>query len=153
MGPKADVVHQAPGRMRIRIPSERGNSAFFAEVSRQLGECLGVTGVETNPVTASVLIRHTSSLAGILGFAREHGVFLVEEAKRVPLQKRAAANLEGISRNLQLIAGEEIDLNSAILVVLTGMAAHQAIKGNVVAPAATLMWYALSMLRMDETKP
>lgn len=153
MGPKADVVHQVPGRIRIRVPSERGNSAFFAEVSRQLGECPGVTGVETNPVTASVLLRHTSPLAGILGFTKERGMFQVEEAKRVPLQKLAATNLEGVSRNLQLIAGEEVDLNSAILVVLTGMAIHQAIKGNVLAPAATLIWYALSMLRADETKP
>jgi hypothetical protein len=152
MGPKADLVHQVPGRIRIRVPSERGNSAFFAEVSRQLGECPGVTGVETNPVTASVLLRHASPLAGILGFAKEHGVFLVEEAKRVPLQKLAAANLGGVSRNLQLIAGEEIDLDSAILVMLTGMAIHQAIKGNIVAPAATLVWYALVMLRAAEIK-
>jgi hypothetical protein len=91
-------------------------------------------------------------LAGILGFAKEHGVFLVEEAKRVPLQKLAAANLGGVSRNLQLIAGEEIDLDSAILVMLTGMAIHQAIKGNIVAPAATLVWYALVMLRAAEIK-
>jgi hypothetical protein len=36
--------------------------------------------------------------------------------------------------------------------MLTGMAIHQAIKGNIVAPAATLVWYALVMLRAAEIK-
>lgn len=55
----AFVVHRTPTRMRIRIPSRRGEDAFFDGLKRQLLGRAGVWDVQTSSVTCSVVIKHS----------------------------------------------------------------------------------------------
>ena len=50
------VVHAIPGRIRLKIPQVRGNSALAAAVEARLSGLAGVRRVEANPVTGSVLV-------------------------------------------------------------------------------------------------
>lgn len=145
MTPAAHVVHQTPGRMRIRVPSKRGDSEFFKWLEHGLAGFPGVTSVAANPLTAGVLLQHAGDAKDILAYARAQGFFDVQPAGS--LQERADANLEEVSRTLRRVSGGEVDLNSIMVVALTALAVQQAIEGNIVAPAVTMMWYALDLVR------
>ncbi len=60
--PRATVVHQMAGRTRLRIPDKRRDQPYFDQVADRLRELPGVTQVEANATTASVLIEHEQNL-------------------------------------------------------------------------------------------
>lgn len=147
MGPTAELLHQLPGRARLRVDSKRGDAAYFAELERQIGACPAVSAVSANPLTATLLLRHVGEFELVGRHIKEQGILAIEAQRVVSLHKRAASNLEQVDRNLRLVAGEGVDLNSVLLVGLSGFAIHQALNGNLLAPAATLAWYALALMR------
>lgn len=53
------VIHAIPGRMRLRIPSLKGNEDLARPLREHLSSIPGVAHVEANPVTGSVLVVHT----------------------------------------------------------------------------------------------
>jgi hypothetical protein len=54
----AYIVHSVPGRVRFKVPSEKGNAAYFDKLRRNAAEQDWVRDVQVNPTTASVVIRH-----------------------------------------------------------------------------------------------
>jgi len=52
------VIHAIPGRMRLRIPSLKGNEDLARPLREHLSSISGVEHVEVNPVTGSVLVVH-----------------------------------------------------------------------------------------------
>jgi len=52
------VIHAIPGRMRLRIPSLKGNEDLARPLRERLSSIPGVAYVEVNPVTGSVLVVH-----------------------------------------------------------------------------------------------
>ena len=52
------VIHAIPGRMRLRIPSLKGNEDLARPLREHLSSIPGVAHVEANPVTGSVLVVH-----------------------------------------------------------------------------------------------
>ena len=70
---QAYVVHRTASRMRLRIPGRRLDQAYFERLKQRLIRSLGVMAVEINPLTASVLIEHSSNFKlasfGALGIA------------------------------------------------------------------------------------
>ena len=51
-----EVVHALPGRIRLRIPSLRGNEAGMADYRARLVRLEGVRDVRTNPLLGTVLV-------------------------------------------------------------------------------------------------
>ncbi|WEX74812.1 hypothetical protein PYH37_000093 [Sinorhizobium numidicum] len=54
----AQIVHYTPGRLRIKIPAARHQTAFFAELQQRLLRAEGVLSVTVNPTAASLVIEH-----------------------------------------------------------------------------------------------
>ena len=52
------VIHSIPGRMRLRIPSLKGNENLARPLREHLSSIPGIAHVEVNPVTGSVLVVH-----------------------------------------------------------------------------------------------
>jgi hypothetical protein len=52
------VVHRVANRVRLRVPGRRGDAVFFDRLGRTLSRSEGVLSVESNPLTASLIIRH-----------------------------------------------------------------------------------------------
>jgi hypothetical protein len=52
------VIHAIPGRMRLRIPSLKGNAERLRPVGEHLSRIPLVARVDVNPVTGSVLVVH-----------------------------------------------------------------------------------------------
>lgn len=153
MLPVAHCVHAVPGRVRYRIPERRGDETFFARVREVLADTPGVRAVEVNPLTAAVLLRFDGGLEGILTAVHAAGLFRVGRAVPRSLRAEAAAGLKGMDHNLALISAGRLDVDSALMFALMGLAVHQAFKGQLLAPASTLFWYALTLLRRSDKNP
>src|SRR3954468_24874088 len=52
------IVHRTPSRLRLKFSERRHDQAFFSALQKQIRGWEGVLAVETNLLTASVLIRH-----------------------------------------------------------------------------------------------
>jgi len=104
--------------------------------------------VTANPLTGSLLVVHEAPFDVVVAFAEEQQLFrLVGPLPPASLRARVAEGLEDASRNLETVSGGELDLDGALILGLTGLAIHQAIEGNIMAPAVTLLWYALHAAR------
>lgn len=57
------VVHNTlPGRLRVRAEELRGNERTLRAITQELGGLAGVSNVETNPITGSILLNYDVAL-------------------------------------------------------------------------------------------
>ncbi|MGJ0451722.1 MAG: hypothetical protein ACR65T_00600 [Methylocystis sp.] len=124
--PLAQVAHAMPGRARLRVADRRGDTAYFASVSKGLSAIAGVRNVEVTPLTGSVLIQHSGPLARIGVAAQEARLFVVGEAPH------AARETPEVSIDPKVVAA----------LALFAAALWQMSKERVLPPAITLLWYA-----------
>ena len=153
MPPASFIAHQMPGRTRIRIPAMRRNEAYFLNLQKALQECKGVVGVETNPLTASALVYHFSSLDEIKEFAEGRNLFLIEAetapSKALP-SERISARLKSLDQRIVAITGGRLDGREAAFSGLLLAAAYQMFKGSMLPTGATLVWYALNLIAQKQ---
>jgi hypothetical protein len=122
--PAARISHFTPRRLRIKVPEKRRDSAFFETVAERLATWNSVEGVETNPLTASVLIH----------FSDPERLFL-----------EAAANndlFETADHALRRWTQNQIDMRGVLFVLLLAGGVFQLLRRRLDAPAPTLLWYA-----------
>jgi hypothetical protein len=55
---KAQIAHQVPGRVRMKIPSAKGNPAMLEEIQRAFSTIPGIEQVVVNAETGSVVLRY-----------------------------------------------------------------------------------------------
>jgi hypothetical protein len=143
------VWHRIEGRARIRVPERRGDAAYFSAVREALFDCEAVERCEVNPATASVLIEHEGPFEVVAGHAEQAQLFRLAQLTPaiVPGRVHAQHNLRRLDDELTRASGGEVDLATLIFAALLVMAGVQLLRGQVLAPAATLVWYALATLR------
>jgi len=149
MKTSAHLHHRVPGRMRLRIPQRRGDLEYFTTLARELAQVAGVTRVECNPRTASVLVLHASDAAdAILAQARARNLFEVADARAesATLAQHAGAGLRTLDGKLRSVTRGDIDMNSLILGGFVTMGVVQLYRGHIVGPAVTLFWYAYQIM-------
>lgn len=144
----AYLVHSSPGRMRIRIPSMRNNLEFFEHAADTLQTLSGVTSTRMNPRSASILVLHDGITPDVLkNLASETGLFELQ-----------LENIENSLININTIkeiSGQALGVGgtfsrSMFFYLLMGLAIRQAMKGQIMAPAISLFWYAFEIL--DHTR-
>jgi hypothetical protein len=59
MARQASIVHNIPGRMRIRIPSAKDDPSFLEQARAALAALPNVVEVTSNPVTGSLLVLYS----------------------------------------------------------------------------------------------
>jgi len=59
MAVDAYVHHHIPGRLRIRVPAAKGQEELLRELSSAIAKAPGISEVEYNPVTGSILIQYS----------------------------------------------------------------------------------------------
>lgn len=147
MSPEAYLAHSVPGRLRLKVPSMRGDQAYFERLGAVLSQRAGVDAVVINAATASVLIGHDGLDAGELGrLGEEAGLFRLRPAAYDPLWQRAHQGLEMLDQRMARFSRGELGMRSALLLALVGMALRQASRGQMLGPATTLLWYALQLV-------
>lgn len=136
MGPVARIEHEMPGRLRVRIPSKRGDTSYFRDITQRLSEHRGVTGIIANPATGSLLIRHESGLPAITQHAVDLGLFTVE-AVLDPERK---------------VPPETAQIWGPMSLAFFGLSALQFVRGPVLGPATENIWQAFGAARFLQSR-
>src|SRR5262249_7602014 len=75
MIPVAYIEHQLPGRVRLRIPSRRGEVPFFEKVVRELSKHPAIRDLTATPLTGSITLQHFEPLQPIIAAAADQKLF------------------------------------------------------------------------------
>lgn len=145
MLPEAKIEHRIIGRLRLRLPSMRGDTEYFTELREALSD-LPSTGVVTiTPATGSVLFEDTSlGTASLRRIAREHGWFEMLPEMGSPGPREAAvqpAPLPGVL--------DSRELRVPLILILLALALVQAARGQLMVPALGLLWFAYELSRRE----
>jgi hypothetical protein len=114
----------------------------------------GVRQVEARPATGSLIVTHEGSGEDLIDAARLAGLFLVEElAESYAPSLEAVAWKERLDQFLKQTVGGGIDLPTIAAFAFFAMALRQTAVGRIMPPAATALWYGLSLLLMKGAAP
>jgi hypothetical protein len=113
-----------------------------------LRACPEVSELRVNPATASVLLidPHGVPLDAVREHAESHGLFEMPNGGRLHLVDSVVLGARRLDEGLRQVSGEELDLKTLVFVLLFGGALYQLIRGQLLAPASTLGWYAAALL-------
>lgn len=143
MIPDAVIAHASTGRLRIRIPSQKGNLSELKSHGDQFAACPGVLSIEVNPVTGSILLIHQTTVSAIAEYARSKNLFSLEEQKgpKVPsadLHRNLGETFKSVDRQIQNLTDGDMDLRGVALAALILMGSAQILTGN----AGSIPWFA-----------
>ena len=150
----AVITHCSPTRMRVRVPNKRHDPDFFKVLAQEFKNFSGVIGVESNPLTASVLLLIEGDVLAIR--------CLVEACQwlefKVFSKKSKSPSLVDQASNLTLEANQILrsatagllDVPSLLFLMLFGLGVFQVSQGKILASASALLMSALSFLPIRE---
>ncbi len=148
--PEAHIGHSTETRVRIKIPSRRGDEGYFLKVEALLSKDGRAETVRVNPQTASVLITGSSVNPEAIKGAGEKGALFrleTEKPKVEPLSSKIVAPVRNLERSIHRFSGGELDLAGAAFLGLLGWGVVQLVRGNTSAPPwYVAFWYALGIL-------
>jgi len=160
MLPEAFITHISRGRVRIKIPSRKGDRVFFSALKDKLpatSEIPGIQRIEMNPTTGSVLIVHDLDFKGhdltiFSGHLEQMGLFKLKpnDTPGTPVSQNIARTFKGINQQITDFTSGEIDLQSLVLLGLLGLGLYQFSRGQFMIPAISAFWYAATLLKEGE---
>lgn len=153
MLPKAHISHQTSGRLRIRIPSQKGNAPYFASLKERFSSFPGIQKIEVNPLTGSVLVLHQIDLKQIdfkmiSDYTEQSGLFRFEQSKHSAgsVSQRVVETFQDANRKVEKFTGGEVDLPTLSFVGLLGVGLFSMARGKAAAPTwHVAFWYALNI--------
>lgn len=147
MIPLALIEHASPGRLRLRVAARRGQADYFEVVRCRLAAEPIVRHVDVDARTGSVLLllHAPTDAAPLLRQAAQQGLFAVASVGAGG--DRDASDLPAPLRALGRLIEPGTAPSGLLALSLLAGAAVQGWRGQVAAPAITLTWYALQLLR------
>lgn len=147
--PEACIGHRTAERIRIKIPSRKGQPAYFSAVQKALLQNGAMDSVDVNPNTGSVLIKGARLDAAVLAsVGEENSLFKLEMSvsEVEPLSRKIVAPVRDLSRSVKDFSGGELDLPGMVFLTLLGVGIFQLVRGNFAAPPwYTAFWYAMGI--------
>jgi Heavy metal associated domain 2 len=150
--PAARISHFTAGRLRIRVPEKRRDTEFFRRVADRLAAWASVDHVETNPLTASILVLFSEPEPVFLEAVATNDLFEIDLASALaeqqePVVPRAAVrSFEAADTAVRRWTNNQIDMRSTLFLLLFAGGVFQLLRGRLGAPAPTLLWYAGDLL-------
>lgn len=148
MLPRAHIVHQLRGRLRLRIREKRQEPEYFEELLNRLQSVKGVSEVRVNDTTGSLLLLHPelpyAELEAQLKELELFEIVATSEAKGSALNP-VFAGFSWFDQAISEGSTEHFDLRSLAFIGLVGLAAHQMYRGNIMVPAIPLLMSAWSL--------
>jgi hypothetical protein len=135
MTPVAHIEHKLPGRVRLRIPSRRGEVAFFEKVVRALSGHPAIWEIAASPLAASLTLHYSEPLQDIAAAAAQLALFEITQPK--------SATGEGDPTPAGGSGGDG-GLASSLAAGLSGLGLYQVCQGNVVGSAVESLWLAFN---------
>jgi hypothetical protein len=161
------IAHQVPGRIRMKIPSAKGNAELLQQISETFGVIPGIEKVTVNPVTGSIVLQYdTDQHDEFHGAFQNHysrppaepsppGTEIdkladeIEKEAEFLAQNSASARAivnfcKDLDRNIKSASGNNIDLKILLaggIILVTVF--------EIGASAATPVWVTLSLFAMN----
>jgi len=141
------VSHLSPGRLRVKIPSKKGNVVFFSSLKDQLSQLPGVESVEVNPVTGSILLIHSLDPGAVTNFLKAQNLLKMQPGKDTfNFHQEITRVFDATDRRVKGFIGGGINLGALAFLALTGAGVYQILRGNFTAiPWYSAFWYGLSI--------
>jgi hypothetical protein len=151
MIPDAVIAHASPGRLRIKIPSQRWNLAALKAQGDQLAACPGILSIEINRETGSVLLIHQTTVRDIAEYARSRDLFSLAEkmilkTSSATRRRDLGETFRRIDRQLQDVTGGEVNLSGFAAAALVVAGSAQILSGTAgPIPWSAAYWYAYNL--------
>lgn len=147
MLPEALISHQTPFRTRIKIPSKKGDAAYFDLAKQKLGGTGGLCGIETNPLTGSILFTGAGA-DSVAESGLKNDLFNItgETARPRHLARTVVKGFGGFNKKIESLTGGDMDAADLAFAALLVFGIVEIARGNLAAPAwYTAFWYALNI--------
>jgi Heavy metal associated domain 2 len=168
---RLQIAHQVPGRVRMKVPSAKGNPVMLEEIQRAFSAIPGIEQVVVNPETGSVVLkydadRHDDFRAGFTQRFNEHhdhvlgrnlppsneidavATKIQEEAEFLAEHSEAAKAVVDFckhwDREIKVASGNLVDLKIVLCVGLVGFTIFE-----IGAAAATPVWVTLTLFGLN----
>ena len=154
MLPDAHVCHRTPDRLRIKIPSRKGDEAYFSSLTAHFSGLPGIKSLQANPLTGSVLFISGIEPRRIADHGETNQLFKLRDVSPAsgPLTHKVAGDFHKLNSQVKRYTGGEIDLPGLAFLGLVGAGFYQVLLGEFMAPAwYTAFWYATSILTKTES--
>jgi len=151
----AYISHTTSGRFRIRIPSKKGDAAFFQSLKDLAGQYPNIHEVAANPVTGSILIKHSLEPAIMEELAR---TYFPRQSKQLDspssnIHRQVTETYNQVENKIKKLTGGEMDVGTLSFGTLLILGIYQISRGNFMAPAwYTAFWYALNIFLKSKPK-
>src|SRR5579864_4558505 len=158
--PEAHIGHYSNGRLRVKIPDKRGDEDFFHTLETRLRGWNSIQQVTVNPLTGSVLVTFDDPQALFTENAMRNDMFAVDFDELAALAEPVPSvidwtkkRMSGADEALRGWTSGAADIRGTVFLLLVGAGVVQAVRGNIAAPAATLLWYAGAVLGLWDAVP
>lgn len=148
--PYAFCIHQAPKRIRLKIPSKKGKEDYFVSLKDKMSTVEGIINIKTNPITGSVVFLHSCDFREIVNYAESQNLFRVITTQHsvTPINEKISNVFISVNNKITQITTGYLDLRTLIFLSLMGAGIYQIIRGNLLIPAwYTAFWYAFNILK------
>ncbi len=142
------MAHRAPGRLRIKVPSKRGDREYFALLEEHFSGQTGVDAVVVNPSTGSALFQGDTGVRPIAHHGMKCNLFTLKKPSppKTTLFESVAGAFRVGNNQLKKYTDGHIDIPSLVFLSLLGSGMYQIFRGNVSVPAwYTAFYYALGI--------
>jgi hypothetical protein len=147
-----EMAHSIPGRMRLRVDDARGDGDRLDAYRDSIADMPGVQSVTANPRTGSLLVHYDSETQSLLHSLSTAGLVLAAAAGQAPALRQPEEPVRSGSGAGAASRSAPAQPRQFVAVLLFGLAAVQAARGEIMVPAATLLWYAFHLLPAGEAK-
>ena len=146
----AFIGHISSGRLRVKIPSKKGDAPFFNSL-QGLFACLpGVQSITANPATGSLLILHTLDEATVSDLLQSYNLCPGANNKKAASAVHGEVATIFKSWDSQVIhfTHGALNLEALVAITLIGGSIYQISRGRFAAlPWYNGLWYAFSLLK------
>jgi hypothetical protein len=138
MVPVASIEHHLPGRVRLRVPSKRGDVSFFDKVVRELSKHPSLRELTASPLTGCITLHYCDPLQLMTAAAAEQQLFEIGGSE--PQDQKNKEQASGLR--------EASGVTGATVAGLSGLGLFQVARGNVLGSAIEDLWYAFAAQRI-----
>lgn len=160
MLPEAYVGHMTTERLRIKIPSKKGDKAYFLSLKDKLSQFSklpGIQKIEVNPLTGSILVLHALDIKNleintIAQYTEINGLFRLKlpASGQTPTSLKLGETFSHMNTKVKSFTGGEIDISTLAILGFLGVAIFQMKRGHVMIPGITALWYAATLLKEQQ---
>jgi hypothetical protein len=151
---QAVIAHQIPGRMRLLIPEKRGDAGYFENLLDEFSRVDAVQRAKVNPLTGSLTLEFTGDPGDILqhlGMAElvSAGPDGQVDSVEGSVSSRVLGSPMPATSPVNLVSGREVNPMFMVGSALGVVGLMQTFRGQVLAPAISVFWYAIEAFRQS----